>query len=107
MVFFVDAYERFVVHSEMPTSHSVWIPCKVDKGMFSSESAVEITVDGQTVSLFADKSLIKKIKGVTYIQVTLVGPNGQPDHKTILLPSECFETGSRWLSIPERLLKAA
>jgi hypothetical protein len=91
----------------MPTSHSVWIPCKVAKGMFSSESAVDITLNGKTVSLFADNSLIKKIDGKMHILVTLVGNNGEPNQKTILLPSECLETGSRWLSIPERLLVAA
>jgi hypothetical protein len=88
-------------------SQNVWIPCTVDKGMFSTEFAVEITVGENTVSLFADQSLIKEIKGKKHILVTLIGDNGQPDHKTILLPSECFETGSRWLSIPKRLLKAA
>jgi hypothetical protein len=75
--------------------------------MFSSEVAVDITIGESTVSLFADKSLIKEIDGKTHILVTLVGDNGQPNHKTILLPSECFETGSRWLSIPEGLLQAA
>jgi hypothetical protein len=91
----------------MTTSHNVWIPCTVAKGMFSSEAAVNITLEDETVSLFADNSLIKDFDGVPHILVTLIGDNGQPDHKTILLPSECFETGSRWLSIPERLLKAA
>ena len=91
----------------MPTSHRVWIPCTVEKGMFSSEVAVDITIEENTVSLFADKSLIKEIHGKPHILVTLVGDNGRPNHKTILLPSECFETGSRWLSIPERLLEAA
>lgn len=75
--------------------------------MFSSESAVEITINGEMVSLFADNSLIKKINGKPHILVTLVGENGQPHHKTILLPSECLETGSRWLSISEDLLVAA
>jgi hypothetical protein len=91
----------------MKTSQNVWIPCTIDKGMFSTEAAVEITIDNKTVSLFADRSLIKNFSGKPHILVTLVGDNGQPDHKTILLPSECFETGTRWLSIPNRLLKAA
>jgi hypothetical protein len=89
------------------TSHHVWIPCTVAKGMFSSESSVEIKLNGETVSLFADNSLITKIDGKTHILVTLVGDNGEPNHKTILLPSETFETGSRWLSIHQELLKAA
>lgn len=91
----------------MTTSHRVWMPCTVEKGMFSSEVAVEIKIEGKTVSLFADKSLIKEIGGKSFILVTLVGDNGQPNHKTILLPSECFETGSRWLSVDKRVLEAA
>jgi hypothetical protein len=89
------------------TSHSVWIPCTVDKGMFSSEFAVDVTIGDKTVSFFADKSLIRDIRGEPHVLVTLVGDNGRPNYKTILLPSESFETGSRWLSIPDRLLEAA
>jgi hypothetical protein len=75
--------------------------------MFSSEVAVEIKLGDEVVSLFADESLTKIINGKTHILVTLIGENGEPDHKTILLPSECFETGSRWLSIPQSSLQAA
>lgn len=92
---------------QMTTPHRVWLPCSVEKGMFSSEVAVEIQIADTTVSLFADKSLIKDINGKMHILVTVVGANDQPAHKTILLPSECFETGSRWLSIHQELLKAA
>jgi hypothetical protein len=75
--------------------------------MFSSEFAVDVNIGDQTVSFFADKSLIKDIHGAPHVLVTLVGDNGRPNHKTILLPSESFETGSRWLSVPDRLLEAA
>ena len=91
----------------MNTSRRVWIPCTIAEGMFSSEAAVEIQFDDKSVSLFADRSLIKKIKGKPHIQVILVGENGKPHQKTVLLPSEAFQTGSRWLSINERLLQAA
>ncbi len=75
--------------------------------MFSSEYAIEIKLGEKSFSLFADTSLIKSEHGENYLLVTLVGDNGEPDHRTILLPSECFETGSRWMSIPQGLLKAA
>lgn len=91
----------------MPTSRGVWIPCTIEKGMFSNELAVEVTIKDKTVSFFADKSLIMEIKDEPHVLVTLIGDNGEPNHKTILLPSESFETGSRWLSIPDRVLKAA
>lgn len=75
--------------------------------MFSSEYAVEITLGEKRVSLFADNSLIKDFDGRKHLLVTLIGENGKPEHKTILLPSECFETGSRFLSIPQRELVEA
>jgi len=62
----------------MSISHNVWIPCTVDKGMFSSEVAVDITVENETVSFFADKSLIREIHGQPHILVTLVGDNHRP-----------------------------
>jgi hypothetical protein len=97
-----------MVNKGMPAaSHQVWLSCKAQHGMFSSERAVEIDLDGKTISLFADESLIKEYLGNKYLLVTLIGDNGEPEHKTVLLPSECFETGSRWLSIPERMLKKA
>jgi len=90
-----------------PVSQQVLLPCTVQHGMFSSERAVEIVLGGEKFSLFADESLIKEYRGKEYLLVTLIGDNGEPEHKTILLPSECFETQSRWLSIPEGMLKAA
>jgi hypothetical protein len=99
---------EYMVKKAMPgVSQQVWLPCSTGKGMFSSEYAVEIKLGENSFSLFADTSLIKKEQGENYLLVTLIGDNGEPDHKTILLPSECFETGSRWLSIPQKLLKAA
>ncbi len=90
----------------MTTAHRVWIPCTVADGMFSTEVAAEVTLGKTPVSFFADRSLIKETDGQTYILVTLVGDNGLPNHKTILLPSESLESGSRWLSIPEESLLA-
>jgi hypothetical protein len=85
----------------------VLVPCTVTEGMFSSEVAVEISVEGTSVSLFVDKSLIVTRHGATYLRATFAGENGKPENRTILLPSESFETGSRWLSVPEELLLEA
>lgn len=94
----------------MPTlvpSQIVLIPCVVTDGMFSNEAAVEITVSGQSISLFVDRSLIQERGGKTFLKVSFVGENGKPENRTILLPSESFETGSRWLSVPKSVLQAA
>jgi hypothetical protein len=89
----------------MHPAQKVWLPCKVSDGMFSGELAIEINAGGQNVSLFASSSLVKQQDGENYLSVTYLGDNGKAQHKTILLPSECFETGSRWLSVPEEALK--
>ena len=87
---------------------SVLVPCTVTNGMFKNEFAVEISVGGEPVSLFVDKSLTRTLEdGKTYLKVTFAGENGKPQNRTILLPSESFETGSRWLSVPENALVAA
>lgn len=90
-----------------PPVKMVLIPCTTTEGMFSGEVAVKIEIEGFAISLFADESLIVERNGESFLRVTFAGENGKPENKTVLLPSESFETGSRWLSIPERLLLAA
>ena len=85
----------------------VLVPCAVTEGMFSNEVAVQISIEDVSVSLFVNKSLIVNKEGKTYLRVTFAGENGKPENKTVLLPSESYETGSRWLSIPEKMLLAA
>lgn len=85
----------------------VLIPCKVTEGMFSNEVAVEIEVENTTVSLFVDQELIVKKGDQTYLRVNAAGENGKPENQTVLLPSESFETGSRWLSVPNHVLQVA
>ena len=91
--------------SAMFSPEPVWLPCAVECGLFSNESAVEITISGKTVSLFADHSLIGRLNNQDFILVTSMGNNGKPKHKSILLPSEAFETSSRFLSVPEEMLR--
>ncbi len=81
---------------------AVLIPCKISQGMFSTEAAVELSFEGKTVSLFADRDFIVERAGQAYLRVKLVGENGKPANKTVLLPTEAFESGSSWLSVPER-----
>lgn len=85
-----------------PTKQEVLIPCTVTEGMFSSEVAVQIDTGDITVSLFVHNSLIEDVHGESHLRVYYAGDNGKPDHRTVLLPTEAFETGSRWLSVPEK-----
>lgn len=87
--------------------YHAFLPCKVSKGMFDTENAVEIILpNGETISLFADKELIREVKGNTYLRVNVVVDD--KTHQTkVLLPTESFEKGSRWLSMPsDRLVPA-
>ena len=78
---------------------NVWIPVKeVSAGMFSNECAVSIILaDGTEVSLFADKDLIENNGKGAFLKVTLI----KKREKTVLLPSEAFETSTRWATVPE------
>src|SRR5437588_2914386 len=70
-------------HSVAATSHQVLLPCLIGEGMFSTEYAIEIKLGDDSFSLFADSSLVKKEHGENYLLVTLIGDNGEPDHKTV------------------------
>ena len=86
----------------------VLVPCAVQKGMFENEYAVEITtVDGAKVSFFADRSLLRNQGGKWLLEVNLVDDDEKSAERTVLLPSESFEKGSRWLSVPSEDLAPA
>jgi hypothetical protein len=86
----------------------VWIRCQVSEGAFSEENNIQIRLnDGRTVSFFADKGLLKIDHGHNYVRATLVGSTNNPHMKTVLLPVEPFETGSRWISVQEDELVSA
>lgn len=85
----------------METSREHWIPVTTSAGMFSAECAVSLRlVGGQEVSLFADRKLIKEEGGRSFLRVTLV--DHDPVHRTdrVLLPTETFETATRWAEVP-------
>ena len=76
------------------------LSCSVKPGMFESEYAVSIDLpEGNTVSLFADKRLIKKKNNNSFLEVDLWPEKGGASRATVLLPTESFETGSRWVSV--------
>jgi hypothetical protein len=79
----------------------IWIPVKINDGMFTNEYAVKIElIDGATVSIFADKSMIQERKGVPHLRVTLIDRATCPNRMRVLLPRETFETSSPWVDVP-------
>lgn len=81
----------------------IWIKVEVSKGMFSTEKAVFLKLfNGKQISIFADDSILQEQEGVWYLKVTKI--QSEPDNKLlILLPSEAFETSSRWAEVSEQL----
>jgi hypothetical protein len=77
-----------------------WIKVDVSEGMFSSEYTVIITMsNGEQISLFADKSILKQEKGQWYLKVTKIR-NENGTEQIILLPTEAYGTSSRWANVP-------
>src|SRR5688572_25913736 len=86
---------------EIPMNHVGRVACSLSEGMFTNEYAVQIDlVDGRKVSLFADADLVRinGSKASGYLTVNIV--KDESPAPTILLPSETFETGSRWVQVP-------
>ena len=78
---------------------SIYINVKTGKGMFSTECAVILElINGEKISLFADKDLLKEEDGKWYLKVTQVKVNH--NSQVILLPVEAFETSTRWAEVP-------
>lgn len=79
-----------------------WVTVTTSIGMFSNEYAVSLKLaDGNSVSFFADKELVKEeISGKSRLKVTLVNSNQEHTKELILLPTETFETASRWVEVP-------
>lgn len=86
-------------------AEQVFIPCNVvGDGMFPTEVTIEIrTVDGQAVTLLADKSLLSTDPpGVRATRVST-----EEGVSICLLPTEDPSTGSRWVRIRSEDVKAA
>jgi hypothetical protein len=75
--------------------------------MFSSEYAISLKlVTGQAVSFFVDKDLIKETAGRHLLRVVLVDDYPGEHKQRILLPTETFETASRWVEIATESVNA-
>lgn len=78
------------------------IKVEIGEGMFSNENSVSIKLkNGGTVSLFASSSLIRNVEGQYLLAVNLFDVAGTPK---VLLPSETFETSSRWIEVGPEII---
>lgn len=82
------------------------LSCQVKNGQFSNEYAVIINLPESQLSLFADKFLVETKNEKPYLKVDVL-PTDNPQSKRVLLPSETFESGSRWISVPSSALQPA
>lgn len=89
------------------SENKVLVKCETSEGMFSNEVAVMLqSNDGSRLSLFADEDLIQKRNGDSYLIARLAHPTNGKNITTILLPSESFETGTRWVDVATNLVMA-
>ena len=76
----------------------VLLPVDVAEEVFSNEVRVALrNADGKALSLFADKTLIRTIDGRSYLVVLTADEQAKSRKASVLLPSEAFETSSRWV----------
>jgi len=76
----------------MAVAEKRWLRCrKIGEGLFSSEIAISgATIEGKSFTLFADKSLIKRLEGDEVgLEVTLL--SSQEDKAVVVLPDFPFE----------------
>ncbi|WP_447774050.1 hypothetical protein [Pseudomonas chlororaphis] len=77
-----------------------WIAVTTSEGMFSSEPVVEITLaSGNKASLFADKALLQERAGKTMLRAIKISSDLQRGTDLVLLPTETFQTASRWVEL--------
>ncbi|MFT3670327.1 MAG: hypothetical protein QM795_17535 [Pseudoxanthomonas sp.] len=84
-----------------PSMQEHWIRVATSQGMFSAERAVSLTlIDGKEVSFFVDVSQIRHERdGSGELRVTLVESDDERQRQLVLLPTETFETSSRWVEV--------
>nr|MDO8044938.1 hypothetical protein [Candidatus Baldrarchaeota archaeon] len=83
----------------------VWLKCnQISKGMFPNEIGIEAqNSKGEVFSLFADKQIIKKEDGLTYVRTTLLEKTG--NESVIVLPTDPYELQSRIVRVSNSFLK--
>jgi len=80
-----------------------WIPVGVTEGLFSDELIAKVKLaNGENVSLFADKDVVKHNGDKNYLKVFATVKLEKVETRTVLLPTEAFETSSRWIEVPSK-----
>jgi hypothetical protein len=78
------------------------VAVKTSSGSFASERAIQLELaSGQQVSLFADKSLVDTRNNAEFLRVAVIKTDSVAKTRTVLLPSETFETMSRWAIVAQ------
>jgi hypothetical protein len=90
--------------SHMSKLKEALLKVQISKGAFKSECAVAISSIGGLVSLFTDINNIKTENSNSFMKVFVVETGDRELFKRILLPSETFETSSRWVDVGEEAL---
>jgi hypothetical protein len=82
-------------------NNECWIPVTTSDGMFSEERAISLRLaDGSEVSFFADTTQLRSnVVGDFELRVMLVDADDRTRRKRVLLPTETFETATRWVDI--------
>lgn len=90
-----------------PNMSLVYIPCVVRDGMFSNEYAVTVRdIDGQAISFFADRELVKN-EPQPLLRVRFMGKPDESAGYIVLLPGSAMDVEQRYLRINEGELVAA
>ena len=92
-------YKNAEIGLENMTTKKNMVRCETSEGMFSNEVAVTLESKDGKVSLFADKDLIREKGGDSYLIVNSAHLHETSNLMTVLLPSESFEKGTRWLDV--------
>lgn len=82
--------------------NKVRVLCTADNGLFSNELNVRLKSINGEVSCFVDSGLVSHMNNKSYLLVNIVSTHN--DYSTVLLPSEAFENGSRWVNVPSTAL---
>lgn len=82
-------------------NNECWIPVSTSDGMFSEERAVSLRLaDGSEVTFFADTTQLRRdVGGHGELRVVLVDSDDRTRRRRVLLPTETFETATRWVEI--------
>lgn len=82
------------------------IQCRISKGIFPNEYAVEITSSsGQKVSFFTTQEYLESAdlaQGTALLKVGVAEESPESPNMLVYLPQASLETGTHWVEIPKK-----